>query len=178
MKKLFVTIALMISIGAPQLALADDWGCEVLLCLANPAGPTAVAECKPPIQKLWKALAKGKPFPTCTFLNAAGSPTSDGGNYAAHSWASEYNCAPGYVVYPEEGSPYCALSGVVAVTLDNKLNKKVWWGKYGSSLDSDDSMVEENYAPGSTKSDLELAYEYYLAKKAAEEAAYTGGGGS
>lgn len=46
-------------------AHASDYGCKVLLCLANPAGPTAVSECVPPITQLWKDLAKFKPFPTC-----------------------------------------------------------------------------------------------------------------
>lgn len=43
-----------------------DWGCEVLLCLANPAGPTAVSACVPPIHRLWRELAKGHAFPSCT----------------------------------------------------------------------------------------------------------------
>lgn len=44
---------------------AADWGCEVLLCLSNPAGPTAVKECKPPIHRLWDHLRHGHEFPTC-----------------------------------------------------------------------------------------------------------------
>jgi hypothetical protein len=47
-------------------ARADDWGCQVILCLANPGGPTQYAECRPPIQKLWRELAKGHSFPTCS----------------------------------------------------------------------------------------------------------------
>ena len=46
-------------------ANADDWGCEVLLCLSNPAGPTAVEQCKPPIQRLWDHLRHVHDFPTC-----------------------------------------------------------------------------------------------------------------
>ena len=48
-------------------AHADDWGCEVLLCLSNPAGPTAVSQCVPPIKRLYAAIFKRKPdpFPTC-----------------------------------------------------------------------------------------------------------------
>lgn len=48
-------------------ALASDYGCQVLLCLANPAGPTAVAQCVPPISQLWRDLARvpPRPFPTC-----------------------------------------------------------------------------------------------------------------
>ena len=47
-------------------ALADDWGCRVILCLSNPGGATQYAECRPPIQKLWNQLAKGHSFPACS----------------------------------------------------------------------------------------------------------------
>ena len=48
-----------------HIAWADQWGCEVLLCLSNPAGPTAVKECEPPIHRLWDHLRDGHEFPTC-----------------------------------------------------------------------------------------------------------------
>ncbi len=47
----------------------QDWGCEVLLCLANPNGPTAVEECVPPIERLWHELARGHAFPTCAMAS-------------------------------------------------------------------------------------------------------------
>jgi len=63
-------------------AHADDWGCEVLLCLSNPAGPMAVAQCVPPIKRLYAALTKlhPDPFPTCeqaTASNHAGVDFND-----------------------------------------------------------------------------------------------------
>jgi hypothetical protein len=54
---------------------ASQFGCTVLLCLSNPAGATAVAECVPPIRQLWRDLAKGRPFPTC---EEAGAGTQAG----------------------------------------------------------------------------------------------------
>ncbi|API61328.1 hypothetical protein ACFSUK_02550 [Sphingobium scionense] len=51
---------------APAPALASDFGCQVLLCLSNPGGPTQYQQCVPPISKLWRQLALGKPFPSCT----------------------------------------------------------------------------------------------------------------
>ncbi|MBX4860465.1 hypothetical protein G9X64_20580 [Rhizobium sophorae] len=51
---------------SPGRALANDWGCEVILCLSNPGGPTQFAECRPPIEKLWRELAEGHSFPTCS----------------------------------------------------------------------------------------------------------------
>ena len=60
----------LLAIGSfflPSPASASDYGCRVLLCLANPAGPTAVAQCVPPITQLWRDLAHmpPRPFPTC-----------------------------------------------------------------------------------------------------------------
>ncbi len=58
--------ACVVAIAVPQPAYASDWGCQVVLCLATPGLPTKYAECIPPITKLWKALAIGGSFPTCT----------------------------------------------------------------------------------------------------------------
>ncbi|NSZ10050.1 MULTISPECIES: hypothetical protein [Agrobacterium] len=46
-------------------AHADDWACEVALCISNPNGPMAVSQCVPPIKKLYRHLAKGRSFPMC-----------------------------------------------------------------------------------------------------------------
>lgn len=46
-------------------AQASDYGCKVLLCLANPDGPTALLECRPPIERLKRDLARGRGFPDC-----------------------------------------------------------------------------------------------------------------
>ncbi len=58
--------------GTPVQELTGDalWGCQVHLCLANPNGPKAVAECVPPIDRLIRECFKPKPrhrrpFPTC-----------------------------------------------------------------------------------------------------------------
>lgn len=61
----------------PAPANADDWGCQVLLCMSNPGGPTQFSECVPPIERLWRHLRRGGSFPTC---DMAGSPES-GGSY-------------------------------------------------------------------------------------------------
>lgn len=46
-------------------ARGDNYGCTVLLCLANPNGPQAVGECVDPINQLWDDLEHLRPFPTC-----------------------------------------------------------------------------------------------------------------
>ncbi len=55
-------------------ARADDWGCTVLLCLANPSGPTQYAACVPPVTRLWSHLKRGGAFPTCSGAGSSASP--------------------------------------------------------------------------------------------------------
>ena len=69
-------------------AIADDWGCEVLLCLSNPAGPTAVEQCKPPIHRLWDHLRHGHEFPTCDIAK------SDKGRSFAKQGFNHYDICP------------------------------------------------------------------------------------
>ena len=66
-KVTFSLLALAAGLTLTSSAQASDYGCKVLLCLANPAGPTAVAQCVPPITQLWRDLARvpPNPFPTC-----------------------------------------------------------------------------------------------------------------
>lgn len=66
MKKRYLLAAIPLVVGSASVH-ADQWGCEVLLCLSNPAGPMAVQQCVPPIQRLYRAIFKAKPdpFPTC-----------------------------------------------------------------------------------------------------------------
>lgn len=73
-------------------AHADDWGCEVLLCLSNPAGPTAVSQCVPPIKRLYAAIFKWKPdpFPTCAMATSANGTRS----YANVEYNNYYDPCP------------------------------------------------------------------------------------
>src|SRR3546814_12467767 len=52
--------------SAPAMASDNTWACEVVLCLSNPGGPTQYGACVPPITKLWRQLAFGGGFPTCS----------------------------------------------------------------------------------------------------------------
>lgn len=72
-------------VQAPRQTMSDKdkWACEVAMCLSNPQGPTAVAECKPPIDKMRRELAKGHSIPKCPFVgssnNGGGGNTGGGG---------------------------------------------------------------------------------------------------
>lgn len=84
-------IALLVG-GAAATAHASDFGCKVLLCLANPAsngGPQGVTECVAPIDQLYHDLDKGRPFPTCDLADG-----NDGGSYARQVYAPYDPCPP------------------------------------------------------------------------------------
>lgn len=83
-----LALALMASSG---LARADDYGCTVLLCLANPAGPKAVPECVPSITRLFRDLARGRAFPTCAMASA---PDAQGGQSWAEHKVVQYDECP------------------------------------------------------------------------------------
>lgn len=67
---------------------ASEYGCKVLLCLANPNGPMAVQECVPPIRQLYRDLSRGRPFPSCEMAEGPG-----GKSYARQT-ASYYDTCP------------------------------------------------------------------------------------
>lgn len=73
-------VAGLVAVLVPQPALASDWGCQVVLCLATPGSPTRYAECVPPITKLWNALAMGGSFPTCTGVGISTKKAKHGYN--------------------------------------------------------------------------------------------------
>ena len=65
--------------GNPLPAYSQDdqeWGCTLLLCFANPAGPLAAPACVPPVRRLLTEMAKfWKVFrvPSCQSANEKGS---------------------------------------------------------------------------------------------------------
>jgi hypothetical protein len=81
MKNLITIAAIGLAMSlVNQPAIASEYGCTVLLCLSNPAsngGPRGIAQCVDPINKLYRDLRKGRPFPTCDFADG-----NDGTSYA------------------------------------------------------------------------------------------------
>ena len=108
LQKISACFALAFGLAAAPQARADNWGCEVLLCLSNPAGPMAVAQCVPPITRLYRAIFKWRPdpFPSCTMSN--GSDSASGGNYAFVAPPSFYDACP-------SGTSQVGFGGLAAV---------------------------------------------------------------
>ncbi|PDT07229.1 hypothetical protein [Rhizobium sp. M1] len=99
MKSLLLNSLLTVCFVAPPYlifgskARAEDWGCQVILCLSNPGGPTQYAECRPPLQKLWRELAEGHSFPTCSGV----------GFQSSRPGYEPYYCDAGYKLTTDSG---------------------------------------------------------------------------
>lgn len=63
--RMFPALILLAGLNPP--AKADDYGCQVMLCMANPKGPRAEPTCRPPIDRLIRERALRRPpaWPTC-----------------------------------------------------------------------------------------------------------------
>jgi hypothetical protein len=103
-----------------SLAHASDYGCKVLLCLSNPNGPKAVAECVPPINQLFHDLRKGRAFPTCNMAEGPG-----GRSYAKQGF-SYYDPCPDGTTALSNGT--YAIQGASAPTSRYGYNRSVYPG--------------------------------------------------
>jgi hypothetical protein len=190
--RLLVTLSsALLAIVAPTAAFADAWGCQVLLCLADPRGPETELQCKPPIEKLWHALAHGEPFPSCDLMNSVSDlppdiksvlPPSvfvaDHGAGAQTVGAGPNYCSPELLFWgpPEQSMLTCGARGVINVTVNSKLFTRVWWSPNGM-------VRSEFYGQGSTTTpyDPSTAKQQFLSQTSDGElkgANETDGGGN
>ncbi|XHS77089.1 hypothetical protein ACFJGW_15340 [Burkholderiaceae bacterium UC74_6] len=121
------TAAIALLMLVSQAAHAVD-GCRVLLCLAAPSW-RAIPQCVPPITQLFRDLARGKAFPTCSMSGA--------GNSASHAWsAAPTYCPPQYTRrFDTDGGPTftCDYLGAISITVDGALFSRNWWSSDGST---------------------------------------------
>jgi hypothetical protein len=88
----FACTAVSFALLAPAVGHANDWGCTVLLCLSDPRGATTESECRPPLERLWKHLARGRAFPSCVI---AGSADTGSGSFARRTFDAFDPCPEG-----------------------------------------------------------------------------------
>jgi len=135
----------MAVLGAAASAHASEYGCKVLLCLANPAsngGPKGVAECVEPINQLYHDLSKGRPFPSCDMDDG-----NDGSSFARQIHDPYDPC-------PTPLQP--AALGTYVVQGERKAGdgNGGWWDGSGSYTLTGQPQVSESqndsgYSPGS-----------------------------
>jgi len=166
---LALTLFAGVSLLAPGIAYADDWGCQVLLCLSNPGGPEQYGACVPPIERLWSALRHGDPFPTCDF-GTGGSQ----GTFAANTFASGGYCREDLLYWgsPEQSELLCRATGAINVDIDNQLYTRVWWDVAGAG-----STITEFYGAGSTQVPYDPSQSAALFLQRIEQSNSLGGGG-
>ena len=120
-------VALLLGTAAAPAAAVD--GCLVLLCLAAPSWK-AIPQCVPPVQQVFKDIAKGKPFPTCSM--------SGTGNSANHAWSSAPAfCPPQYTrTFEAESGPIylCDHTGAISVSINGAPFSRTWWSFGGDSV--------------------------------------------
>lgn len=158
-RQLLLVLGLMTasSVLTPTLAHADEWGCQVLLCLANPGGPEQYSECVPPIERLWRALRHGDPFPTCDFgSGGADGNQANAGTSASNTFASSGYCREDMLHWggSEDSDLLCGASGAINVEINGQLYTRVWWGVGGDEGvrgEGAGSTVTEYYGAGSTQ---------------------------
>jgi hypothetical protein len=109
---LAIALVFIASSVVPTPARAVD-GCLVLLCLAAPSW-RAIPQCVPPVRQLFRDLARGKPFPTCSMSGA--------GNTANHAWSNAPAFCPRQYtrVIDGESAPIyqCDYSGAISVSIN------------------------------------------------------------
>lgn len=125
---LVIALVFVASTVVPTSARAVD-GCLVLLCLAAPSW-RAIPQCVPPVQQLFRDLARGKPFPTCSMSGA--------GNNANHAWSSAPAFCPSQYtrVIDGESAPIyqCDYSGAISVSINGAPFSRTWWSFGGDSV--------------------------------------------
>jgi hypothetical protein len=162
MRRAVVVTLFAFILGLPaQMAYADDWGCQVLLCLSDARGPETESQCVPPIEKLWDALSKGHPFPTCDMMASFNALAADiralipqsvidqveaSDTHAENRSASGSYCNYSLMYYSNLVGPACRAGNVIDVVVDGKTWTRVWWGI--GSITGKSSSLTESYANG------------------------------
>lgn len=161
-------VSLGLAMVAPGAARASDWGCQVILCLSNPGGPEQYSECVPPIERLWRALRHGDPFPACDFGAGGSQGTSAGNTFANAGYCREDLL---YWGGPERSELLCRASGAINVDINGQLYTRVWWDAGGPG-----ATVTEFYGAGSTQMPYDPTQSARLFQQRMELPSESGGG--
>lgn len=142
--RLSAIVGLLAASSSP--ALASEHGCKVLMCLANPNGPKAVVECHEDIDRLFRDLRRGRPFPRCEMGSAPNSTVSMGAAEAVPRYTWHDNCPEGTTslaageraiqgVAPPGGFAFSYVDPATAVTGIGEGSGEVQ-GEFGGSVSS------------------------------------------
>jgi hypothetical protein len=117
-------------ITTPLPVVEASWGCQILLCLANPNGWRSVSYCVPPVTALIRHLRKKGRFPVCEQARANGSAQLVTRLYVL--------CPIGYREPQELGFPNPELAHLGS-SLENEPSSKTCYGRYKGKKEVIDS---------------------------------------
>lgn len=167
-KNILAISAAIIGFSAmPAHADDDNWKCEVVLCMANPQGATALKQCEPPWKKLMKHLADGHSFPHCDM----GSGSNGSKNEATTRGTSVDHCPPQYIRSRENDNGvhyYCHYRKVTTIQVNGQPFVRVWWNSDADSVTEQMNTQAANAPGASTK--FADDYAAWKIRKAAEDA--------
>ena len=134
-----IPIAGLVGVTAPRAGHAESNVdiCTLVLCLANPNGPTAVAQCVPIVLKFFRSLTGGLfgggfSIPICHGVDQNGNdtgPVSAKDVRTLASYAGPGDCPPQYQYYATENkTPYCAVTGRTEEYIKDQLWSRIWYG--------------------------------------------------
>lgn len=119
-----------------QLLSGDDrWGCELLLCLANPNGWKSVGECRPPVEKYIECSTRKHhkcAMPKCPMAGKGNEALRNDDIYDPCALTAGYEDAPVGFLYAGKLPPNSGWRGSVLSRGSSKYN-------YGGEHESCDS---------------------------------------
>jgi hypothetical protein len=122
------------------------------MCFAAPNW-REVPQCVPPIHRVLRDLARGKPFPECAMSGSSHS--------ASHQWSNAPDfCPPQYtrVSEHESGPVYsCDYIGAVSVHIEGGLWAPTWWNMSGDTVTEYSPYAKERLGTWDTRFDDDLA---------------------
>jgi len=139
-----VATALFLSAVAPATRAVD--GCLVLLCLAGDW--SAISQCVPPVEQLFRELARGGAFPSCAFAQVPSipgmAPTSApesgvdaqqaGSISASQIRLTPANCPARLASNRAKRFSCSGYAGAVAISVGGVPWSRTFWSPSGKSL--------------------------------------------
>lgn len=145
-------------------------GCKLLLCLAG--NWSAIPLCVPDVRQLFRDLARGRPFPSCSM--------SGGGNFASNNWISpSFNCPLQYTIWglDNDGNRVitgCQYNAYITTTVKGQPWSTVYWSFGGGTVSQYSAIAKEQmgaYTDLSFERDYAAWWEAEQKRLADEEAA-------
>lgn len=116
-------LAMLAMLSSPSAHAAD--GCKFLLCIAGPWA--SISQCVPTVREVFRDLARGRSFPTCSMSGA--------GNSANNTWVNQRSCPSMYRQHDWETGSYvgCTYPGRISVYVNGALWSQVFWDVGGNT---------------------------------------------